>query len=470
LKLHFLGANRQVTGSRYCLEVDGRKIMIDCGMFQERAYLERNWEPSPIPPREIDALLLTHVHIDHSGLIPRLVHQGFAGPIYCTPASVPLADVLLRDAAEIQMEEAAYKQKRHAKEGRRSKYPYDPLFDTRDVERCLPLFRGVEYGQELRLGSQLSVRFFDAGHILGSAMLEFTSQNHQQPLRIIFSGDIGQWNKPLLHDPTSFEEADYIVMESTYGDRLHNETADVESQLARVINATIHRGGNVVIPVFAVERAQELMYYLGRLVHAKEIPAVPIFLDSPMAIDVTETFRRFQDSLDAETLEMIVSKRFPFSFPGLQMVRTADQSKAINNVREPCVIMASSGMCTAGRIKFHLRMNIERPEATILFVGYQGQGTLGRQIIERADRVRIHGRLHRVRAHVEQIHGLSGHADRAGLLRWLSSLRRAPRQIFLTHGDDSVAENFAAAIHAQLGFHVTIPAYQQTVELPVSAT
>ncbi len=465
LKLHFLGANRQVTGSRYCLDVNNRQVLIDCGMFQERAHAERNWSPSPIPAREIDALLLTHVHIDHSGLIPKLVREGFSGPIYCTQPSAQLAEVLLRDAAGIQMEEASYKEHRHRKEGRQSKYPYRPLFDIRDVEQCLPLFRGVDYGQKIVLGEGLSVRFFDAGHILGSAMLEITVADSTGERKILFSGDVGQWDKPLVRDPTLFEQADYVVMETTYGDRLHEETEDVETQLASIVSETVQRGGNVVIPTFAVERAQELVYHLGRLMRARRIPAVDVFLDSPMAVDVTETFRRFQDCLDAETMQMIIAKQSPFAFPGLHLVRTIDDSKKINTLRAPCIIMASSGMCTAGRIKFHLRMNIERPESTLLFVGYQSQGTLGRQIVEGQDRVRIHGRMHQVRARVAQIHGLSGHADSAGLMRWLSHLRTAPQRVFLTHGEESVSENFAAAIAEKLKWNTTIPAYQDVVDL-----
>ena len=466
MRLHFLGANRQVTGSRYCLEVGRRKTLIDCGMFQERAYLARNWEPGPIPPAEIDALLLTHVHIDHSGLIPRLVHHGFSGPIYCTQPSVPLAGIVLQDAAEIQVEDAAYKQKRHAKEGRRGQHPEIPLYTVDDAQRSLRHFQGVPYGRPLQLDPALRVTFYDAGHILGSAMLEVEAQENGQPVRLIFSGDIGQWNKPLVRDPTLFEQADYVVMESTYGDRLHDHQRDVESQLSEVIHETVRRGGNVVIPTFAVERAQELMYSISRLVRARQIPDVPVFLDSPMAVDVTEVFRQYQQCLDPETWELILSNAPPLHFPGLQLVRTVDESKGINRRKQPAVIMASSGMCNAGRIKFHLRQNIERPESTILFVGYQSQGTLGRQILEGKREVRIHGRMHRVRAHIAQIHGFSGHADRADLTRWLRGFRAPPRRLFLTHGEETVITAFAERIRRELGWDVAIPNYLDAVELP----
>ena len=466
MRLHFLGANRQVTGSRYCLEVGELKVLIDCGMFQERSFLARNWEPGPIPPTEIDALLLTHVHIDHSGLIPRLVHHGFSGPIYCTQPSVPLAEIVLQDSAEIQMEDAAYKQKRHAKEGRRGRHPEIPLYTVDDARRGLSHFHGVPYGRPLELNEAVKVTFYDAGHILGSAMLELQVQENDKVVRLLFSGDVGQWNKPLIRDPTLFEEADYVVMESTYGDRLHDHQRDVETQLSDVINETLRRGGNVVIPTFAVERAQELMYYISRLVRDSRIPDVQVYLDSPMAVDVTEVFRQYQHCLDPETWELILSNAPPLRFPGLQLVRAVEESKAINQRKQPSVIMASSGMCNAGRIKFHLRYNIERPASTILFVGYQSQGTLGRQILEGKRDVRIHGRMHRVRAHIAQIHGFSGHADRADLMRWLGSLKTPPRRLFLTHGEETVITNFAERIRQELGWNVAIPNYLDVAELP----
>jgi metallo-beta-lactamase family protein len=466
VKLHFLGANRQVTGSRYCLEAAGRKLMIDCGMFQERQYQSRNWEPSPIPPGEIDDLLLTHVHIDHCGLLPRLVREGYRGPIHATRPSVELAEIMLRDAARIQVEDAEYKLRRHRKEGRRGKFPEVALFDESDVQRTLPLLSGVPYGKPLKLNDALSVTFHEAGHILGSAMIEIlVREPGQDPTRLIFSGDIGQWDKPLVRNPTLFEQADYVIMESTYGDRQHEDGGDIEDQLQKVIQQTVERGGKVVIPTFAVERSQELMYYISRLVHDDRIPNVKIFLDSPMAVDVTEIFQQFQDCFDAETWQLITSGEPPLRFPGLRMVRSAEESKQLNRVREPCVIMATSGMCTAGRIKHHLRQNIERSESTILFVGYQAEGTLGRQILQRRPEVRIHGRTLQVRAQVAQIFGFSGHADRPALMRWLSHLRQPPRQVFLTHGDEQASLSLAANIRDTLGWPVSIPNFQEVIEL-----
>ena len=272
MKLQFLGADRQVTGSRHYLEAGDTKILVDCGMFQERQYLDRNWEPSPVPPKEINALVLTHAHLDHCGLIPRLVHEGFRGPILTTPASADLAELILRDAAEIQMEDVAFKQKRHRKEGRRAEHPEIPLFTDKDVDRSVPLFDKVPYGQPAGVDGNVQVTFHDAGHILGSAIVQLDVRHNGQSRRILFSGDLGQWDKPILRDPTVFSQADFIVMESTYGDRDHVRREDAESQLADVIRRTVADGGNVVIPVFAVERAQELVYHLSRLMEAGSIP------------------------------------------------------------------------------------------------------------------------------------------------------------------------------------------------------
>jgi metallo-beta-lactamase family protein len=465
MKLHFLGANRQVTGSRYCLEVNGTKVLVDCGMFQERAYLERNWERNPIPPEEIDALLLTHVHIDHVGLIPRLARNGFSGPIYCTRPSLLLADILLRDSAEIQMEDVEFKKKRHAKEGRQGKHPVIPLYTVSDVEQVLPNFQGVSYGQPLQLSKSVTARFFDAGHILGSAMLELTTTENGQTRKILFSGDVGQWDKPLIRDPTLFEQADYVVMESTYGSRNHENGGDIETQLADVINRTVQRGGSVIIPTFAVERAQELMYYIGRLVHDQRVPQTKVFLDSPMAVDVTEIFQKSQDCLDAETWELILSNQAPLRFPGLELVRAGSASRAINKIKQPCIVMATSGMCTAGRIKHHLKHHIHKANSTILFVGYQGRGTLGRIILDGTKEVRIHGRMYQVAAEIAQIHGFSGHADRDGLLRWLGNLGSSPRQVFLTHGEEDEAEDLAETIRKTHEYDVSVPHYQDVVAL-----
>ncbi|MEE9603727.1 MAG: MBL fold metallo-hydrolase, partial [Thermoguttaceae bacterium] len=317
MKLQFLGAARQVTGSQYYLQANGSKILVDCGMYQERSYLERNWAPSLVRPRDIDTLLLTHAHVDHCGLAPKLVREGFRGRIRTTDASAELVEVILRDSAHIQMEDAAYKRKRHKKEGRKSKYPVEPLFTTRDVERTLRLLKPVSYDEIVRVNDDLSVVFHDAGHILGSAMVELRVGHNENARRVLFSGDIGQTDKPLVRDPTKIADADYLIMESTYGDRNHEDRGDVGKQLADVINRTLSAGGNLVIPTFAIERSQEVIYQLSLLMHEGRIPQVPVFLDSPMAVDATDIFRRYRQHFDEETWTLITAGGAPLKFPTL---------------------------------------------------------------------------------------------------------------------------------------------------------
>jgi len=465
VKMQFLGAARQVTGSQYYIEADGVKLLVDCGMFQERDFLARNWDPSPIRPRNLDAILLTHAHVDHCGLAPVLVREGFRGPIITTAASADLVELVLRDAAEIQAEDAAFKQKRHRKEGRQGKYPVKPLFTFKDVDRTLPLLHSTPYNREYKINDSVSAVFHDAGHILGSAMIELLVRDDGRPRRLIFTGDLGQMNKPIVRDPETFTQADYIVMESTYGNRDHKNGVSVESQLERVIRETIEAGGCIVIPIFAIERAQELIYYLNRLLHDGRIPQIPMFLDSPMAADVNDIFRDHRDCFDAEALEMLASGQSLLKFPALRVVRTQEESMSINDLKGPFIVMSTSGMCTAGRIKHHLTHHIERPECTILFVGFQARGTLGRQILDGNREVRIHGRSRLVRARVAQIQGISGHADRAGLMKWLSSFQSPPSQLFVTHGEEDVALSFAKLVRETLSWHVTVPEYKQVVEL-----
>jgi metallo-beta-lactamase family protein len=465
VKLHFLGANRQVTGSRYVLEACGKRIMVDCGMFQEREFAQRNWNPCPIEASTVDALLLTHAHIDHLGLIPRFAQQGFRGPILCTEPTVDLAEIMLLDAAKIQQEDARYKRRRHEKEGRQGPHPPQALFSSEEANDCLRQFQRVKYGSAVKLGENLEAIFYDAGHILGSASIELRVTEAGRSQRVLFSGDIGQRDRPLINDPTHFLQADYIVLESTYGDRDHAEGGDISQQLADVINRTVQRKGNVVIPTFAVERAQEIIYFIARLVEAGRIPQLRVFLDSPMAVDVTEIFRKYRNYFDAEAWQLILAGDSPLHFAGLRMARDSAESKKINDYDQPAIIMATSGMCTGGRIKHHLRKNIGRAESTILFVGYQAAHTLGRQILNRPAHVRIHGRDYAVRAEVAQLLGFSGHADRTALLDWVDHFQDDPERVFLTHGDQEAAESLAAAIRQRRNWKVHIPQYGETVEL-----
>ncbi|MBT8486866.1 MAG: MBL fold metallo-hydrolase [Phycisphaerales bacterium] len=465
MDIQFLGAARQVTGSRYRLDVAGKRIMVDCGLFQEREHLDRNWEMPITDARSIDVLLLTHAHLDHCGLVPRLVASGFNAPIITTEPSRDLAEIIMLDSARIQQEDAKYKRRRHRKEGRRGRHPALPLYKTGDAERATKMIRGVPYGQPVDLGDGVSVTFHESGHILGSAILEVKSPGPNGQHHLVFSGDLGQWDKPLVGDPKLLRRADAVVLESTYGDRHHRESGNVDEQLERVVNRTIDRGGNVVIPTFAIERAQDLLFHLSTLLHAKRIPKVPVYLDSPMAVDVTDVFRRHRDYMDDETSALLAAGKSPLRFPGLRMSRTVKESRAINADDRPKLILSTSGMCNAGRIKHHLRRNIGRAKSTILFVGYQAHGTLGRIILEGANEVRIHGKWYPVRAERAQIYGFSAHGDQGDLMRWIGHFDPRPRQVFLTHGELSAAQTLARRI-GTLGVAVTIPGYREVVTLP----
>ncbi len=465
MKIQFLGACQQVTGSCFFLEIDKLRLLVDCGIFQERAYLNRNWDPFPVSPSSLDYILLTHVHLDHAGLIPRLVHAGFKGKILMTTASGALLPVVLLDSAKIQEEDASYKRKRHKKEGRKGPFQVNPLYTVEDAEQSLRQFEEVPYEQTTSLDQNVSVVFHEAGHILGSAMVELQIRLKQKTIRMVFSGDIGQKDKPLIKDPTVFDSMDYIVMESTYGARDHEDQEDVETQLEKYILSTVKSGGNIIIPTFAIERAQELLYHLSRLVRLDRIPYLMMFLDSPMALDVTEVFLQNKEELDDETLELFKEGESPFRFPGLRFVRSTQESKAINQIRGSCVIMAGSGMCTGGRVKHHLVNNISRPESTILFVGYQARGTLGRLIVDGRQDVRIHGQTYKVRAKIAQIEGFSAHADRSALHAWLDGLSSPPKKVFLVHGEKEGAQSLRDDIVKTKGWNVEIPEYKMEYEI-----
>ncbi|MBI2131557.1 MAG: MBL fold metallo-hydrolase [Candidatus Tectomicrobia bacterium] len=466
MRIRFLGANRQVTGSRYLLEAGGLRLMIDCGLFQERAFLGRNWEDSPVPPDSIDCLLATHAHLDHVGLIPRLVAQGYRNPILTVEPSVDLAEIVLRDAGHIQEEEAETKRRRHAKENRRGPHPLVPLYTQEEAKEAASLFRGVEFGERVELGGKVAVTFRGAGHILGSASVLVEAEEGGRARRVLFSGDLGQWESPIIPPPEEMEAgADYVILESTYGGRNHHQTAPVRDQVAEAVQAAARRGGNLIIPTFAMERAQELVYCLGGLLRENRIPQVPVFVDSPMATDVTQVFRTHCRYLKEDIRCEIEGGAGLFQFPGLRFIRDAEESKKLNEFKGPGIIMSPSGMCTGGRIKHHLKANIGRPESTVLFVGYQGEGTLGRQILDRNPEVRIHGASRPVRAEVRQIHGISAHGDQEDLLRWLEGRRPAPRQVFLTHGEESASRALGGAIRERFGWPAAVPAYGEAHEL-----
>lgn len=463
IKLNFLGAAGNVTGSRHLLEVNGVRVLVDCGLYQEREFQDRNWDEFPVPPSSIDAVLLTHAHLDHCGLLPKLVKEGFKGPIYCTGATAEIAKIVIKDCGHIMEEDAAYKKKRHKREGRIPSRPVRPLYTSLDAEAVSPLFSAVKYEEVVKINGCVEVSFHDAGHILGASMIKLKAHYDGQTRTVLFSGDIGRDGKPILCDPTVFDEADYVLIESTYGDRVHESIDNVKEKIAEAVNATKEAGGNIVVPSFSIERSQEVMYYLHELRREKKIPHIMAFLDSPMAIRVTQVFKDHPEMFDNEMKELLRNHESPFDFDGLKMTRSTKESKAINQIRGTVMIIAGSGMCTGGRVKHHLVNNIGRPESTILFVGYQAAGTLGRRIVDGEEEVRILGQTHKVRARVVRVHGFSAHADRNELLEWLSALKKAPKRIFIVHGEKNAAESFAEFVKEKTGWDATVPAYRDEV-------
>ncbi len=463
--LDFCGAAKNVTGSCYLLSVNGQQLLVDCGFYQERELKNRNWEPFPFAPDKIDAVLLTHGHLDHCGLLPKLVKQGFSGPIYATPATADIAGVVMLDSAKIQTEDVKHKQKRHDREGRKGPYPLAPLYTTEDAEAAFNSFDRRPYDTPFECGEGITAQFYDAGHILGSASIKVSIKDASGTRSILFSGDLGRYDTPIIRDPAELDTVDYVVMESTYGNRTHKPNDGIPDALADVINKTREAGGNVVIPSFAVERTQELLYHLHNLQHDKRIPRLMAFVDSPMAVRVTEIFKKHDNLFDAETVEMLRRGEHPCDFSGLHMSRTRDQSKAINLIRGTSLIIAGSGMCTGGRIKHHLKANISREESTILFIGYQANGTLGRIILEGANSVRIHGEQYHVKANIQKINGFSAHGDRNELLRWVSTLKAPPKKLFVTHGEPEAASAFADLIREKNGWETYVPDYRQPVPL-----
>jgi metallo-beta-lactamase family protein len=465
IKLTFLGAAQNVTGSQYLVQSGKTSLLVDCGLYQERELTGRNWGPFLFPPERLEAVLLTHAHLDHCGLLPKLAREGFSQAIYCTSATSEITGIMLLDSGRIQEEDADFKKRRHQKENRKGPYPEVPLYTRDDAEAVYPLFSAVRYGQTVQIGDGVEATFYDAGHVLGSSMVRLKIEQNGEARTILFSGDVGRRNKPILNDPTFFEEADYVIVESTYGDRLLESPHDAANQLAEAINNTVKRGGNIVIPSFALERSQELLYYLNQFLLEGRIPHLLVFVDSPMAVEVTRVFERHPDLFDQEMRKLLHQQRSPFDFPGLELAGTVEESKAINHIKGSAIIIAGSGMCTGGRIKHHLVNNISREESTILFVGYQAAGTLGRQIVDGAQRVRILGQHYPVKAKIEQLNGFSAHADRDGLVRWLSSLRRPPRRVFITHGELDASRHLAGLIGSRHGWEATVPSYQERVFL-----
>lgn len=463
MKLTFWGAAQTVTGSMHQLEADGRSYLLDCGMYQgHRKEAEQRNRHFPFPAPSIDAVILSHAHIDHSGNLPLLVKNGFGGPIYTTPATVDLAHAMLLDTAHIQESDVAFLNKWRA---RRGEEILEPLYTAEDAQRTLPLFQPVPYYTPKQLSANLSYQCYDAGHILGSSTILFHSQENGREVRLLFSGDLGRKSMLIIRDPDPPPPADYLIMESTYGGRSHEELESAKDKLAGVIKSTAARGGKVIVPAFAVGRVQQLVLLLHELTNEGRVPNIPIFVDSPLAVDVTAVFRKHPEVFDEETRKYLTDGDDPFGFKRLTYIRDANESKKLNDLHGPCVIISPSGMCEAGRILHHLRNNLEDPRCTVLITGYQADNTLGRRLLDKAPEVKVFGEPMRVRASVESLQALSAHADQAELLEWMKPLAGTVKKVFLVHGEPDGARTLQQAIQKEYGVETLLPGWGHKFEL-----
>jgi metallo-beta-lactamase family protein len=461
ITLQFLGGAGTVTGSKFAVRVNGRTTLVDCGLFQGlRETRRRNWDPLPIDVPSISEVLLTHAHVDHSGYLPRLVLGGFRGDIMATHATHDLLRILLPDSGHLQEEEARYRNAVGATRYR----PALPLYTADDGADAAARVTGVDWRARIPLGEATMASFHRAGHILGAASVHLEIRGPDGLRRLVVSGDVGRYDAPLVRDPAPLGDADYVVVESTYGDRRH-EAAPMRAQLERVLKAAVARGGAIVVPAFAVGRTQDLMYYLSDLERAGRIPRLLTYVDSPMAIDATGIYAAHPGELDAELQAMLRAGTCPLRSADFRLTRTVEESMAINRVHGPVLIISASGMATGGRVLHHLRRHLPDPHATIILAGYQAAGTRGRALEDGAASVRIFGHEVPVRAHVEALHGLSAHADADGLLRWLRTAAGVPRRVFLVHGDPEPAQALATRIEGELGWRVTVPQHGDTVPL-----
>ena len=474
MKVTFLGATKTVTGSNFLVEGAGRKFLVDCGLYQGSDKEElKNAEPFPFEVNEIDFMLLTHAHIDHSGRIPKLYKDGYRNPIYTTNATCDLCAIMLPDSGHIQETEAEWKNRKRI---RRGELPIDPIYDAETAAKCLELFKGEPYDQIIELDDNIHIRFNDAGHMLGSSTIEIWIKENGENKKIVFSGDLGNNDIPLLSEPTMIEDADFLVMESTYGNRKHIRNDHKAELFIDIVTDTLKKGGIVVIPSFAVGRTQEILYELNKIKDSnldtpefekkyEILMRTPVYVDSPLAISATEVFKENMNLFDEETQELIKRGDNPLEFNGLQFTKTVEESKALNESNESSIIISASGMCEVGRIKHHLKHTIWNPKNTILFVGYQAQGTLGRKIVDGAKTIKLFGEEIAVNARVEYIEGYSGHADQDGLLNFVYSFIKKPEHIFLVHGEEEGQKVLRDLIHETTDLPVTIPGYGETYDL-----
>ncbi len=467
MKISFYGAARSVTGSQHLIEVNSKRILLDCGLYQGKrseAY-ERN-VTFPYDPKTVDLCILSHAHIDHSGNLPNLVKSGFQGDIICTFATRDLCATMLQDSGHIQEKDVQYVNKRRDRDGLP---PVEPIYTQLDAAQSLHSFSSYGYGRTRMIAPGVHLTFIDAGHMLGSASVILDIEDHEQhrDMRLVFSGDIGRQGIPIIRDPEYVDRADVVIMESTYGDRHHPPYEDEIRQLKRIVIDTYKRGGHIIIPAFAVGRTQQLVYTLHQLSLQGDIPDMPIYVDSPLAIDVTGIYRLHPECYDEEIRSFIQNQniRDPWGFNDLHYTRTTEESKKLNFIQKPSIIISASGMAEAGRILHHLKNHITDPRCTVLIVGYQAENTLGRRIVDRVPEVRIFGQPYPLKAHVEVLNGFSGHADQNGLLEWIGHMSPKPRHTFLVHGEEKPANTLAELMKTQQGLNVTVPEFRQEVEV-----
>ncbi len=462
MKIEFVGGAGTVTGSSYIIKDDDFTIMVDCGMFQGKQELvQRNQLHLIYAPKKIDCMLLTHAHIDHSGLIPKLVKEGFFGNIYATKATTDLCSVMLPDSAHIQEMDVKWINKRNKKLGRP---PIDPLYSVEDAEEALTHFVPVDYGEKIQIHPRVEVRFRDAGHILGSSFIEMWIDEKGKKTKVVFSGDIGTKDQHIIRDPEPLDEADVLLIESTYGDRLHKNREDTYAEFKKILLNSINKKGNIIIPAFAIERTQEIIYTLNQLFKNGEIPRIPVYIDSPLAISATEIFRSNKQCFDEEMMKILMSGDSPLDFPNLKFTKSSEESKMLTDTTG-AIIISASGMCNAGRIQYHLQNNLYKSESSVIFVGYQAEGTLGRRIVDGAKQVKIYGEDIAVNAQIHTLGGFSAHADKDGLLNWLKTNKNPKTKIFVVHGEEESSKYFARFLSSELGYSAHVPAWGEIVDL-----
>lgn len=463
MKIDFSGGAGSVTGSSHLFEVNGRKVLVDCGLYQGKDARERSNENFLFNPGEVDFLIVSHAHIDHTGRIPMLYKKGFRGRIICTPPTKDLCNIMLLDSAYIQEQDAERENRKRARKG---ELPVDPIYSVRDAEKVLKQFETRDYKELFELYPGLKVRFSDSGHMLGSSFVElFIHEDGKNPIKVTFSSDLGNHNIPLVPEPDTIDETDILLLESTYGNRLHEPQEDENDKLIAIINETVNKGGNVIIPSFAVGRTQEIIFILNHYAELGKLdPKVKVIIDSPLASKATEVFKKNMSYMDAETQEYIKRGDNVFDFNGLDFTESVDDSKALNATRSGMVIISASGMAEAGRVRHHLKHNLWRPECAVVFVGYQAEQTLGRILLDGAKEVRIMGEDVQVNAPIYSLNGLSGHADKNGLMEWTGKFKKGPKKIYLVHGDEEARNSLQAALREK-GYNVESAVYGEKVEI-----